>query len=106
MLIRTSKLLLLMLAIGSAGVAYAEDPAPEPQRPAVFVKADANQDGKVTYEEYRAASEKRIEAQFKRMDLNGDGVIDEAERLTLKEKMKDMRVVRKPPQDATAPATP
>lgn len=102
-MIRTSKWLLVTTAIGMAGIAYAEEPRPEVQRTTTFVKADANQDGKVTYEEYRAASEKRIEAQFSRMDINGDGVIDEAERLALKEKMKGMRVVRKTPSEMTPP---
>jgi Ca2+-binding EF-hand superfamily protein len=103
MLIRTSKWLLVTSAIGIMGTAYAENPTPEAERPTTFVKADANQDGKVTYEEYRAASEKRIEAQFSRMDLNGDGFIDEAERQALKEKMKGMRVVRKTPPEISPP---
>jgi Ca2+-binding EF-hand superfamily protein len=98
--------MLFAISIGMASIACAEDAQPAPQQPAAFVKADADQDGKVTYEEYRAASEKRIEAQFKRMDLNGDGVIDEAERLALKEKMKGMRVVRKPPQEVPPSSAP
>jgi Ca2+-binding EF-hand superfamily protein len=103
MVIKTSKWLLMLTVIGVAGAASAEDPVPEAQHPTTFVKADANRDGKVTYEEYRAASEKRIEAQFSRMDLNGDGVIDEPERQALKEKMKGMRVVRKPLPEISTP---
>jgi len=64
------------------------------KRPAK-VNADTNQDGKVSYDEYRASREKQIERQFKRMDTNGDGFIDEAEKQATKDKMRAMREKRK-----------
>jgi hypothetical protein len=41
-----------------------------------LIRADANQDGKVTRAEYHAG----FEAMFKRLDTDGDGVISNAER--------------------------
>jgi hypothetical protein len=40
------------------------------------MKADANGDGKVSFEEFKAAHMARIEARFKRKDINQDGFID------------------------------
>ncbi len=58
-------------------------------------KADADGDGKMSYEEYRASKEKKSERQFKKMDTNGDGYIDAAEKQAQKDKMKAMRDKRK-----------
>jgi len=86
---------LAMLALLMAGQAVAEDTPSESPNTARELKADTNQDGKVSYEEFKASHEKRQEAQFKRMDSNGDGFIDEAERKQMHEKMRDMRAKRK-----------
>ena len=51
-------------------------------------EADANEDGKVTYEEYKAASEKRLKARFDRMDKNADGAITEDEFPQMKKKKR------------------
>lgn len=48
--------------------------------------ADADQDGKISYEEFRAANEKRMEHHFKRMDANGDGFIDQSEKQAMHDK--------------------
>lgn len=56
--------------------------------------SDANQDGKVSYEEFRAASEQRMEKHFKRMDANGDGFIDQAEKQAMKDKWVEKRKVK------------
>ena len=55
----------------------------------------ADGDGKVSYEEYKASKEKGHERQFKKMDSNGDGYIDAAEKQAQKDKMKAMRDKRK-----------
>jgi Ca2+-binding EF-hand superfamily protein len=59
------------------------------------VNTDTNGDGKVSYDEYRASKEKKIERQFKRMDTNGDGFIDADEKQAQKDKMHEMREKRK-----------
>ncbi len=59
------------------------------------IKLDADGDGKVSYNEYRASKEKAHERQFKKMDSNGDGFIDAAENKAQKDKMQAMREKRK-----------
>jgi Ca2+-binding EF-hand superfamily protein len=58
-------------------------------------KVDADGDGKVSYDEYKASKEKNMERQFKKMDKNGDGYIDADEKRALKDKMRKMREKRK-----------
>ena len=41
--------------------------------------ADANKDGKLTYEEYKLHNENRTKTKFDHMDGNKDGTLDEAE---------------------------
>ena len=41
--------------------------------------ADANKDGKLTYEEYKLHNENRTKNKFDHMDGNKDGTLDEAE---------------------------
>ncbi len=41
--------------------------------------ADANKDGKLTYDEYRLHNENRSKKKFDHMDANKDGTLDEAE---------------------------
>ncbi|MFA6178131.1 MAG: hypothetical protein WC696_00805 [Candidatus Methylopumilus sp.] len=89
--------LFIMLAMLTAGHAFAEDTTPDSAHPAHDLKADTNQDGKISYDEFRASHEKRMESTFKRMDANGDGFIDEAEKQKMHEKMREMRTKRKQP---------
>ena len=64
---------------------------PHPDRISHMMKADTNHDGKISHEEFRAASEKRSEERFKRMDTNADGFIDKAEKHAAFEKMHEHR---------------
>lgn len=59
------------------------------------MKLDADGDGKLSYNEYRASKEKAQERQFKKMDNNGDGFIDADEKQAQKDKMRAMREKRK-----------
>lgn len=59
------------------------------------MKLDADVDGKVSYDEYRASKEATHARQFKKMDSNGDGFIDAAEKQAQKDKMLAMREKRK-----------
>ncbi len=47
--------------------------------PGIMQQADANKDGKVTYEELKAVRPKLTEERFKELDTNGDGVLDKAD---------------------------
>ncbi|CAG0959737.1 hypothetical protein MTYP_00658 [Methylophilaceae bacterium] len=58
------------------------------------MRADVNQDGKISYDEFRTAHEKRIEQHFKRMDANADGFIDQAEKKAVHEKWAEKRKVK------------
>ena len=51
-----------------------------------IMKVDANNDGRVSFDEYKAAHEERMHTHFKRRDVNGDGFIDLAEKQVAKEK--------------------
>jgi hypothetical protein len=51
-------------------------------------KADTNQDGKISFDEYKAARDQHMQERFKRKDTNNDGFIDEAERNAAKEKWR------------------
>jgi hypothetical protein len=53
-----------------------------------IMKADANNDGRVSFDEYKAAHEERMLTRFKRRDVNGDGFIDLAEKQVAKEKSR------------------
>ena len=72
-----------VLAVFGCSNAYAHeshDGNKEDRMREAFQKADTNNDGKISYEEFRIAHEKRGEEMFKKMDANGDGFIDETER--------------------------
>lgn len=53
------------------------------------INADVNNDGKVSYEEFKAAREKHMEEHFKRRDINGDGFIDQDEKKAAREQWKE-----------------
>lgn len=52
--------------------------------------ADTNSDGKLSYDEYRAFHEQRMEKHFKRMDANSDGFVDATEKQAMRDKMREM----------------
>ncbi len=54
-----------------------------------MAEADTNKDGKISHDEFIAASTKRAEEMFKRMDTNNDGFIDQAEKEAMHEKMRE-----------------
>jgi Ca2+-binding EF-hand superfamily protein len=81
-------LLSSMLAFGALS-AYADHNGKESE--VHEMEADANKDGKVSYDEFKAAREKNMEEHFKRRDTNGDGFIDANERAAAKEKWKAMK---------------
>lgn len=73
------------------GQAYAADDAAVHPQHKMMEKADANSDGKISHDEFRAAHEKRGEEHFKRVDTNGDGSIDKDEREAAHKKMHERR---------------
>jgi len=52
-----------------------------------FEKMDANGDGKVTFEEFKAASEPMLKMRFDRMDENKDGFLSKEEVQKARENM-------------------
>lgn len=52
------------------------------------LKADADGDGKLSFEEFKAARVRLIEQQFAHMDTNHDGFVDAQERQLAIERMK------------------
>jgi len=92
MRLKNCSVFLVALGIFAATNVMAEEAKPEAHN--MMLKADTNNDGKITYDEFKAAHEKRMEEHFKRMDKNGDGAIDESERQAMHEKMHEMREKR------------
>ncbi len=92
------KILGITAAFATLGLSnvYADDHAQKAdgQKSERGWSSDSNQDGKVSYEEFRAAGEKRMEQHFKRMDANGDGFIDQAEKQAMKDKWSEKRKVK------------
>ncbi len=99
--------------LASAAAAHAETPPPAPggERPAHtsmqdrFQQADTDGDGAISKGEFLA----QAEANFAKMDGNGDGKITADEREAMKEKWKAMHKeggggAGMPPQDGNAPA--
>jgi|GEM_PF-1895850 len=59
------------------------------------MKADTNQDGKISLDEYKAVRDQHLQEMFKRKDANNDGFIDEAERKAAKDKWHAHRQAKK-----------
>lgn len=79
-------LLSVTLAFGAIAAHAGHDKGAESEKHEM--KADANGDGKVSYEEFRDARMKHMEEHFKRRDTNSDGFIDADEKKTAREKHK------------------
>ena len=74
--------LLLSAAIFSSGSALAnhhEAGEGDAKNEQYKSSADANKDGKLTYEEYKLHNENRYKKKFDHMDANKDGTLDDAE---------------------------
>ncbi len=54
------------------------------------ISADANNDGKVSYEEFKKVRLMHMEEHFKRRDTNGDGFIDADEKKAARAHRKEM----------------
>lgn len=81
--------LLLFAAIFSSGSAFAnhhEAGEAGAKKEQYKSSADANKDGKITYEEYKLHNENKTKKNFDQMDANKDGAIDEAELKVIHEK--------------------
>lgn len=79
------KVLKIMALVATVGMfsmshVYAQEATTDTTKMSHQMKADVDQDGKISHEEFTAASQKRSEQHFKRMDANADGFIDKAER--------------------------
>ena len=90
------KSIVMIIAMLAAGFVFAADPqgGKEANHHATFEEMDANKDGKVTLDEYKAAAPKdapaeKVEARFKKIDANGDGVITKEEMDAATQKMKE-----------------
>ncbi len=85
-----------VLALLGLGSVQAEDAAKvaETQKSERGLKPDANQDGRISFDEFRAAGEKRMQKHFEYMDANGDGFIDQAEKQAMREKWSEKRKSR------------
>lgn len=94
---KTKSVLFPLVAVlaGCFSVLRAEDPPqPPPGGPRgnpeeFFKRMDANNDGKITKEEFLAFAKKEAEERFKQMDTSGDGKMDKKEIAAAVEKMKE-----------------
>ena len=81
--------LLLSAAIFSSGSALAnhhEAGEADANKEQYKSSADANKDGKITYEEYKMHNENKAKKKFDQMDANKDGTLDDAELKAIHEK--------------------
>lgn len=73
--------MVLMMVCGLALSADAQQRQRGPGAlPGLLNKADANEDGKITFKELKAVAPKMTEERFKRMDQDGDGVLTKKDR--------------------------
>lgn len=78
-------------ACASASI-YANHEEGTAQKPAQDeLKADLNNDGKISFDEFKAAREQHLQSRFSRLDSNNDGFVDEVERNAAKAKWQAHR---------------
>lgn len=104
----------LLLAL--QGTAWAMDGGPGSDREhhEMMEQADTNHDGKVSFDEFKAFHDKRMQEHFKKMDTNGDGFIDKDEmrknremmREKMHERMEQRRDMRNKMHDQTKDSKP
>ena len=85
---KTLSYLLLSTTLAFAAVSAYADHHGNKETEAKEMKADVNNDGKVSYEEFKNARMQHMEEHFKRRDANGDGYIDADEKKAARSKMK------------------
>ena len=92
------------LLVGLYGAAWSMEGGPGDGRQNMMEQADANHDGKISFDEFKTSHEQRMQEHFKKMDANGDGFIDKAEvqkgREMMREKMKERMEKRQEMQDS------
>jgi hypothetical protein len=96
----------LILAAGTAlsFSATAQEGPGQRLNPADMLKrADTNNDGKISKEEFMAARTAELGEQFARMDANADGHIDEQEIRVITERMRDAMSQRGPGGEGRGP---
>ena len=78
---KLSNMITLIVTAGMffTGQAYAQE-TPTASKAEHVMKADTDNDGKISREEFRTAQEARGDKRFQRLDANNDGFIDQAER--------------------------
>lgn len=80
--------LLTCAMCGAAAQADEIDGRPGRLKNGHWFQHDTDRDGKISFEEFRLAQEKQIEARFRKIDLNSDGSIERSE---IKEARRRMR---------------
>lgn len=80
-----------MLLVLLHGAALAAEPAPAGKPGKMMEEADANKDGKVSFDEFKAGHDRRMQEHFKKLDANGDGFIDKPEAQKGREEMREKR---------------
>lgn len=80
---------MLILSLGLTSLAHAEDINKD--KHAHMKEVDTNNDGKISFEEFKAQHEKHMTERFKKIDTNADGFLDDAERKAAHEKMRAWR---------------
>lgn len=86
---RKTSALAAVLSMFTIGFAYAGDGESCEKHGHGMKSSDANNDGKVSYDEFKAAHEQRMEKHFKRVDANSDGFIDATEKQAARDKMRE-----------------
>ncbi|MFZ5428531.1 MAG: EF-hand domain-containing protein [Thermodesulfobacteriota bacterium] len=94
----------LALVLGLSGAALAQDDAPPAKGDKAFKMLDANGDGKVTKEEFLAASQKRAEARYAKLDPEGKGYLTKDDFAQAREKAREKAKARKAKAAGAAPA--
>jgi len=88
---RTSLIPVLTLILSMANNAYAESNGADED----LMRADANQDGKVSFAEFEAAHHQAMVNRFKSKDINQDGFIDLEEKVVAKKQKQAEKQLEK-----------
>lgn len=72
-------LAVVLATLPTAGIIAAEQGSDTAGKRVALGSIDTDQDGRVSFEEFKAGAMKRVERQFQWMDANGDKYIDRGE---------------------------